>query len=118
MIKVYSKALDQAMYTERIIGKIENTEGPTLIFTGGIHGNEPSGVFALSRVLDKIRSGHIQLKGSMYALCGNMKALEKGRRYLKKDLNRIWTDEYLKHLKNGAELPPESQEQKELLRII
>ena len=34
--------------TIRIIGHIKGRQpGPTLVFFGGIHGNEPSGIFAL-----------------------------------------------------------------------
>lgn len=120
MIKVYSKALDQSMYAERLIGKIENDAGPTLIFTGGIHGNEPSGVFALSRIIDKIKDEDIPLNGSLYAICGNMQALQTDRRYIKEDLNRIWTEERIETIRlNGkATSHEEMQEQKAIYHII
>ena len=50
MIKVYSKALDQSIEVDRLIGQIRGEQpGPTIIFLGGMHGNEPSGVFALQK---------------------------------------------------------------------
>ena len=32
---------------ERCLGSLGDKSGPTIVFTGGIHGNEPSGVLAL-----------------------------------------------------------------------
>ena len=42
-----AKALLKTIYIDRIIKKIEGKkEGPTVVFFGGIHGNETAGVFA------------------------------------------------------------------------
>jgi predicted deacylase len=55
MTKVFSKALNETIEVDRIIGEIKGTQpGPTLIFTAGIHGNEPSGIFALHKVLKEV----------------------------------------------------------------
>lgn len=99
MAKVYSKALDQTLEVDRIIGHIKGSlPGPTLIFTAGIHGNEPSGIFALKQVLDEIQENDIELRGNIYALSGNLWALERGERFHKKDLNRIWSVDRMREL--------------------
>ncbi len=99
MIKVYSKALNKTLEVKRLIGHIKGSqEGPTLIFIGGIHGNEPSGVFALHKVLSELREQNTLILGSIYAISGNLWALEKGKRYDKQDLNRLWTPKNIKRL--------------------
>jgi len=94
MTKVFSKALNKTIEVTRIIGEIKGTQpGPTLIFTAGIHGNEPSGIFALYQVLNELKEKQISIKGNIFAISGNLTALEKGTRYIKQDLNRMWTSE-------------------------
>lgn len=106
-IKVHSKALEKTISVERIIGHIEGDQkGPTLIFTGGIHGNEPAGVIALYRVVNFIKSK--QIRGNMYAIAGNMSALEKSQRYSKEDLNRLWMRQRMENL---PEDPKEAENQ-------
>ncbi|PIB25559.1 succinylglutamate desuccinylase/aspartoacylase family protein [Maribacter sp. 4G9] len=121
MVKVHSKALDQSIEINRILDKIEgNTDGPTLIFTAGIHGNEPSGVFALVKVLDAIKSKNIDVRGKIYAIAGNISALEQGVRYHREDLNRMWKDERVKWLLKEDKIigNEEDYEQYQLYKII
>ncbi|NMM48573.1 succinylglutamate desuccinylase/aspartoacylase family protein [Marinigracilibium pacificum] len=105
----------------RVIGKLYSGEkGPTIIFTAGIHGNEPSGIFAIDRVFSMIESEKIKFKGSVYGLSGNLSALSLGERYLKSDLNRLWTYERMNSLKsklNGNYVDDE-REQVELFNEI
>ena len=102
MTKVFSKALNKTIEVDRIIGKIKGSlPGPTIIYTAGIHGNEPSGIFALYDVLNEIEEKNISIKGSVYAISGNLSALETGTRYIKQDLNRMWTSERMKLLTTG-----------------
>ncbi|WP_299222238.1 succinylglutamate desuccinylase/aspartoacylase family protein [uncultured Aquimarina sp.] len=99
MVKIYSKALDQSIDIERLIGHYKgNQPGPTLIFFGGIHGNEPAGVFALKKVFENLENSETPMSGNMYGISGNLWALENGVRYQKKDLNRLWTNDTLKDL--------------------
>ncbi len=99
MIELQSKVLNKTIHVDRLIGKLESEEeGPTLIFTGGIHGNEPSGVFALNTVVDQLKSQNIPFKGNLYAISGNLSALKKGVRFDQKDLNRQWTRENVRSL--------------------
>ncbi|MCF6308090.1 MAG: succinylglutamate desuccinylase/aspartoacylase family protein [Flavobacteriaceae bacterium] len=102
MTKVFSKALNKTIEISRIIGEIIGTQpGPTLIFTAGIHGNEPSGVFALHQVLKEIKEKNIPIKGNIYAISGNLTALENGSRFINQDLNRMWTSERMRQIKSG-----------------
>lgn len=120
MTNVHSKALEQTIHVERIIGHIKGEEpGPTLIFMGGIHGNEPSGVFALKKIVADIPDRGITIKGNVYALSGNLWALERGVRFHKEDLNRVWTEERIAQLNGQA--PEDHQDigqQMEILKVI
>jgi hypothetical protein len=102
MPKVYSKALAQTIKIDRFIGKIRSSnDGPSIIFIGGIHGNEPAGVLALDRLISFIENNEVSLKGNLYALAGSLWALEHGERYHKHDLNRLWTKERLLQIQTG-----------------
>jgi len=76
--------------------------GPFVIFSGGIHGNEPSGVLALKNVFKELVQRNIMVNGSVLAFIGNRNALNKGQRYSTIDLNRLWTDENLKKLRTSG----------------
>lgn len=78
----------------RTIGDVGNDVGPTFVFTGGMHGNEPTGVIALQQVLQELYAGSIELTGRVVGLAGNMKALESNKRFISIDLNRIWNDDF------------------------
>lgn len=77
-----------------------HADGPFLIFSSGIHGNEPSGVLALKKVFKQIVDLNIRINGSLLAFIGNRNALNSGQRYSVIDLNRLWTDENLEKLHN------------------
>lgn len=65
-------------------------QGPNLVFIGGMHGNEPSGVQALQSVSQKLAPLADNLKGNVFGFIGNIAALKIGERYIHEDLNRIW----------------------------
>lgn len=76
---------------EHVIGAfIGDQSGPTLIVVGGIHGNEPAGVLALSSLSDEVAAMDGKLKGRVYFLAGNTRALAIGKRFVDVDLNRSW----------------------------
>ncbi len=82
----------------RIIGHyVGSAPGPLVIAIGGIHGNEPAGVYALERLFDLLEEEPLvnpgfSFRGELLALRGNVAALSSGRRYIDVDLNRIWPD--------------------------
>ncbi|MEM9022159.1 MAG: succinylglutamate desuccinylase/aspartoacylase family protein [Bacteroidota bacterium] len=83
----------------RLIGQLKGAQpGPTVILMGGLHGNEPSGIIALEQVFKALEQQAITPKGHILALRGNTAALQQGKRYLRYDLNRVWTPELLEQL--------------------
>jgi len=89
----------------RILGDVGSTEaGPTLIIVGGLHGNEPAGVEGLRRVFARLEADAREPDGRLVGLAGNRAALAQGRRYIDRDLNRIWLDEHLDRVRIGEEL--------------
>ena len=72
----------------------------TFVCIGSIHGNEQAGVKALQNVANAILSKNINLVGNLYALEGNRSAFKKGLRFQDKDLNRMWTNDQIEHIKS------------------
>ena len=88
----------------RTIGHLKGGNGgPTMIFFGGIHGNEPSGEEAMQEVFLGIEENEISVTGSIYGIRGNIAALLEGKRFVDRDLNRLWTDEKIEKIKAKAE---------------
>lgn len=115
-----TSAREKNIVNDRIIWKRQADTGPVLVIFAGIHGNELAGVLACNEVISEISSMDIPIKGSVYMLTGNKKAIDDGARFLDRDLNRIWnefedTDE-LKQ-KEGAEFS-EAEELLETIRYI
>lgn len=108
--------------SERIIGRIDSgNPGPTVIFYGGIHGNEPAGVLALEEVFRSLESGEVPIeKGHVIAVRGNLPALDREERFLEHDLNRIWIRDRLSSILRKPENTRSSEENElaELLEIL
>ncbi|MEZ4983850.1 MAG: succinylglutamate desuccinylase/aspartoacylase family protein [Saprospiraceae bacterium] len=67
--------------------------GPLVIAIGGMHGNEPAGVRAIDMLLhmlsvEPLKNPAFVFKGVLVGIKGNVRAFEKGIRYIVKDLNR------------------------------
>lgn len=96
-----------------------DTPGPLVIGIGGMHGNEPAGVFALQDVLHSLHSRRPSFRGKLLALTGNRAALTRGCRYIDEDFNRLWVSERLQEAEGRCAEPiSEEQEQRELLTVI
>ena len=106
----------------RVLGRYGgDTPGPLVIGIGGMHGNEPAGVFALQQVLQRLRSLNPPFRGELVGLVGNRAALARNCRYINEDFNRLWLAERLLPLKeHGQPAKPisEDKEQQELLAAI
>src|SRR5690554_5690230 len=101
------------MKKSRIIGEYTSGEaGPLLFITGGVHGNEPSGIVAMEKVFKILNEENPHIKGKMVAVSGNLEALKQNVRYIDEDLNRVWTVE------NVASGKKDSHEKKEMFEII
>lgn len=99
--------------------------GPLLIVLGQIHGNEPAGTQAVSRLFEMIdQETHnkpgFRFFGKVLGLRGNLKAITEGQRYVDQDMNRLWKPENLhKWLTEGVTVPPyEAQECLELYQLV
>ncbi|MCP4438470.1 MAG: succinylglutamate desuccinylase [Aureispira sp.] len=115
------------MNTNRILGeRTGSVHGPLMIVFAQIHGNEPAGYLAVRELFNAIDEEYIQkhyfdFKGKILALQGNMKAAQKGVRFLEKDLNRSWLPENVERIfaaEDESELDPEDLEIKGNLEII
>ncbi len=104
----------------RILGDVgAELGGPTLVCVGGIHGNEPSGVHGLLRIVQRLRADPTGLCGRLLALSGNRSGLAVDERYLSHDLNRAWRPDRLARVHAGEEsLRDEDAELLELETLI
>lgn len=119
MVQVYSKALNKKLMVDRIIGKIETGKpGPTVVFFAGIHGNEVAGVFALEKVFGELDKLNAKIRGKIYGICGNLKALASNKRYIKEDLNRLWTKSNIKKIAIKEKLSDEEEELVSLMVVL
>lgn len=117
MIEVYSNATESKIGVGRVLGKIQGTQpGATVVFFGGIHGNENAGVLAIKEVLDTI--GQQDVKGVVYGISGNLKALQAQQRFLDEDLNRLWTKTQIETIKKKSVLNAEELELVQLLKLL
>ena len=105
----------------RVLGSCSTGKaGPVLLVVGGIHGNEPAGALAATRVFERLVRDRLPLRGEAIAVAGNLGALAADRRYLAFDLNRCWTPERVGAIRRQ---PPdadagEEREQRALLEIL
>lgn len=116
-----TKATQTRTYQRRIGSYGGTTCGPLVICIGGMHGNEPAGVHALERVLQHLQKTRPPFNGKLVGLAGNVGALERGNRYVHRDLNRMWSPDRVRQMKAGKLLEietAETSEQRELLAVL
>jgi predicted deacylase len=105
---------------EHLIGRfVGDTNGPTLIAFGSLHGNEAAGALALERVAARLAELDSSLRGRVYLLAGNTRALQRSVRFIDSDLNRHWTPANIE--RNSGEMRgglSEDNEQAELLVLL
>lgn len=85
-----------------------------------MHGNEPAGALAARRIATELERRALPLRGHFVALTGNRAALERGERFIDRDLNRIWTSDRIDRMRRPAEEGElvEEREMRELLAAI
>lgn len=105
-----------SVYDHHLIGSVVGPQpGPTLLVTAGIHGNEPAGVFAAGRVLQRLREQRASIHGEIVFLRGNTRALERNVRYVDVDFNRQWTSGTINANRSHSSSTSEGIEQQKLL---
>jgi predicted deacylase len=103
----------------RVLGRVEGARpGPSLICVGGLHGNEPAGIYGIRRVLEALGDRRSEASGALVALAGNLPALMAGRRFVDRDLNRAWSDQRLADLRSRGADVVEDGEQLDLIDAI
>ena len=105
----------------RELGRLDSGRpGPNVLVLAGIHGNEPAGLIAVQRVLDRLRASALPITGRIVALVGNRGALRSGQRFLARDLNRGWGAAAIAAMqaRSGDERLPEDDEQQQLLQCF
>ncbi len=89
---------------DRIIGQYGGTlPGPVVIVVGGIHGNEQAGVRALVEVFQILEHEaatrpDFEFRGQLVGLIGHRQAFERGQRFVRQDLNRLWLPEEVRKI--------------------
>lgn len=114
------------MEVERIIGSYtEGRKGPLLVCLAGIHGNEHAGMEALRILFTLIENEpkvnpQFKFWGRMIGIAGNLKAIRQKQRYLKRDLNRLWTEDNVHRIlqKTPHLLHGEEAEIYDILKVI
>ncbi len=110
----------------RLLGKFEGLEsGPLLICIGAMHGNEPAGVEAIKLMLkmlevEPITNPSFKFRGTFIGLVGNLEAYNLGKRYVDRDMNRLFTTTNIERISSSLpqDLLCEENEIKELLEIL
>lgn len=91
-------------YSKRVLGRYsQGRKGPLLVVFGAMHGNEPAGVKAIEEILfllkiEKEKNPEFKYFGSFLGLIANLEALNEGKRFINKDLNRSWSFEAYKEI--------------------
>jgi succinylglutamate desuccinylase len=110
---------------KRLIGEYTgNQKGILVIALGATHGNEEAGVLALKTLFkmlndEPLKNPSFEFKGKIIGFIGNLQAYEKHVRFIKNDLNRLFSIDYILKLKNNT--PPQLEkvfEDLELLELI
>jgi succinylglutamate desuccinylase len=104
---------------KHLIGSYTGAErGPLVVITGGVHGNEPAGVQAIEVVLHRLKhAANTPFKGKIIGLAGHPEALQRGVRFVERDLNRLWTPAYTT-LVAGAESASRSVEDQAMVNLL
>jgi succinylglutamate desuccinylase len=114
--------LEETFADRRVLGRIAGEDdGPTLIVTACIHGNEPAGIEAAARVLAHLDQQRTSVRGRLVIVTGNLPALQARARFVDQDLNRCWTPQKVNGLRagvHGEEAPAEDHEQRELIQVL
>ena len=112
MIREATKPMTYTDKDRIFYSQTNDINATTVICIGGIHGNEPAGVYGLQKVISEIIVNDIKVEGNFYALFGNMNALKTNVRYKDFDLNRLWTKDEVESLCSNDDFY-EFEEQKE-----
>ena len=67
--------------------------GPSIVILGGVHGDEPCGVFAVEKLRSLLATGErILTRGTLTLITANLEALAHNKRFMETNLNRLFKD--------------------------
>ena len=113
MPTVHHEALGRSIDVGRTVGThAGDAPGPLLLIVAGLHGNEPSGLFALRHVFERLQQERPAFSGRFVGLAGNLPALSRGVRFIDQDLNRAFLPDELDGTTVGR------QQAAEILEVI
>lgn len=126
MIQSGEKTLLEIAHRRHVLGEFIGSEpGPLLICMTGMHGNETAGVEAAKTVFKLLEmEPHVNptfsYRGVFLGLLGNAAAYQQQKRFIEKDLNRVWTRENVQKVKHTPyeKLRAEDKELRELVELI
>jgi len=126
MTKQKEKTLLEVAHHRHVLGEfIGNKPGPLFICMAGMHGNETAGVDAVETVFQLLQlEPHVNptfnYNGTFLGILGNAEAYHQQKRFIAKDLNRIWTPENVRRVKETPyeKLQAEDKELRELVELI
>ena len=103
--------------TRHGMGRIEGrAPGPLVVIVAGMHGNEPAGMQALKNVLGKLVT--IEVRGTLIALQGNVKACEVEERLVDADFNRLWAHARIERVRSIEKSACTFSEERELWEMV
>ncbi|MHA2937250.1 succinylglutamate desuccinylase [Vibrio sp. RC27] len=73
------------------------TTRKSVVISVGIHGNETAPIEIVSSLVSNLLSGHQALKVRLMVIIGNLEAMRSEKRYLNIDMNRLFSDHYLRY---------------------
>ena len=99
----------------RVVGRFGGQRpGPVMVVVGALHGNEPAGLEAARVVLATLRERAPAFRGKLTVLAGNLAALAADRRFIARDLNRMWLPERVAAIEQVADPATLDHEDREL----
>jgi len=116
-----SRPGSSAILAERTHAWIQGARsGPLILVVGAMHGNELAGLVAGGRVVNALQESGSLIAGEMIVVVGNRQAMQRGRRYVDRDLNRRWDSKGIQRLisRRRDERSREDTEQEDLLAIF
>ncbi len=126
MTKPEEKSLLEVAHRRHVLGEFTgNKPGPLFICIAGLHGNEVAGVEAVKTVFKLLEiepyvNPSFSYQGTFLGILGNAEAYFRQKRFITKDLNRIWTPENVRRVKNMPyeQLQSEDRELRELVDLM
>ena len=78
-------------------------DSKAFVYSCGIHGNETAPIEIMNDLVRDIYEGNIKIKNPLMIIFGHLEAMKSGTRFLKDNLNRMFSDHYKNYPNNNIE---------------